>query len=274
MNCDHIKDSVVQYLQTETEVIPKCDYCILSLPIKVLDGANAEVYIEEVGNDSFLVHDGGRTIGHLQSSGLIVSKSRTSSLSALAERLGITLDEGVFKALAKQVTIQDVAFSVGQCCSMALYELIKHAPFADEERMRNIARQEMETWSAERGIRLVKNKKVPGSLRQYTLDFVVEAIPGSTDLPVAVNILIPSYGASVAVDRYATQVLDLRNTEYNKWKRVAVLAKPERWKERQRKIVGKLADAVAEISDSASSNQLLWPSHSIGHALDSLPPAA
>ena len=271
LNCNSLRDSVVQYLQTETEVISNTNYCILSLPIRVLDGAFAEVYVEEVGVDSFLVHDGGRTIGHLESSGVTMTESRTWALASLAERMGISLDGGIFKALAKRTNLQDVAFSVGQCCSIGGYDLVKHVPFAEEERIRIKALEEVEEWSATRNVTTKRNLKVAGKIgRNYNIDFVIESKSNPT---VAVNLLLPSYGPMVAVDRYAAQVLDLREAGYERWKRVAVLAKPHMWKERQRKIVSNLADEVAEIS-APSDQHLLQEPQSIIRALDRVRAAA
>jgi hypothetical protein len=266
LNCDSLRESVIQYLQTETEVISGNTYCVLSLPIRVLDGAFAEVYVEEIGPDSFLVHDGGRTIGHLESSGVIVAESRQWALSSLADRMGISLEDGVFKALAKRNNLQDVAFAVGQCCSIGVYDLVKHVPFAEEERIRSKALEEMEQWSRNHNVGFERNIKVSGSIgRQYTIDFLTENSSGPA---VAISLLLPSYGPMVAVDRFAAQVLDLKQSRrYARWKRVAVLAKPEKWKDRQRKIVQNLADEVAVITDPSEQFLLNSPT-SIQDAID------
>jgi len=266
LNCDLLRDSVVRYLQTETEVISGKNYCVLSLPIRVLDGAYAEVYIEEVGADSFLVHDGGRTLGHLELSGVAATESRMWALASLAERMGVSLENGVFKALAKRHNVQEVAFTVGQCCSIGVYDLVKHLPFAEEERIRVKAFDEVRHWSEAHHSTFKQNVKAIGSVgRQYTIDFVAES---GVNL-VAVNLLLPSYGPMVAVDRYTAQVLDLRSTKIGRYKRVAVLAKPAKWKDKQRKIVENLADEVAEISDPADQMDLA-PSQGIYYALDKL----
>jgi hypothetical protein len=266
LNCELLRDSVVRYLETETEVISGKNYCVLSLPIRVLDGAYAEVYVEEIGNESFLVHDGGRTVGHLESSGVAATESRIWALASLAERMGVSLEDGVFKALAKRNNLQDVAFKVGQCCSIGVYDLVKHLPYAEEERIRVKALDEIQHWGTAHNVTFRQNVKAVGSIgRQYTIDFVGD----SAGVPVAINLLMPSYGPMVAVDRYAAQVLDLKSTRVGTYKRIAVLAKPSKWKEKQRRIVLNLADAVAEISDPADQLELS-PSQGIASALDRL----
>lgn len=261
--CDAIKESVFQYIQAETEVIPTQKACIVSLPIKVLDGAYAEVFIEEVNNGALLVHDGGKTIGHLESSGLLVNENRLGVLGDLAQRLGVSLDDGIFKAIAKPNTVQMFALAIGQCCSMALFELLRHVPFSEEEQIRAKVSNEVEHWGASAGIQVESGVKIAGSVRQYKIDFVAHA-----KTPVEVSILIPSYGAKVSADRYALQILDLRLREH-KAKNLAVLAKPERWSKPARTVVKRLADEIAEISLADS----LLPS-GITAALDSLAHAA
>lgn len=135
VNCDSLKSAVIEYVQTETEVLSLKRSCLLSLPIKALDGAHAEVFIEERGADSFLVHDGGKTVGHLEASGIHVTERLLDVLAQLAVRLGVSLDNGVFKMLSKAGTIQDAAFAVGQCCSVGLYELLAHSAVAEEARI-------------------------------------------------------------------------------------------------------------------------------------------
>jgi hypothetical protein len=243
INCGAIKESVFQYFQSETEVVSTKQACIVSLPLKGLDGANAEVFVEEVNNGALLIHDGGKTVGHLESSGLIVTESRLATLADLASRLGATLDNGVFKALAKADTVQVSALAVGQCCSMALFELLGHVPFSEEEQIRAKVTNEVEQWSESSGISVKAGVKMPGSIKQYKIDFIADA-----PTPVQVNILIPTYSSTVSADRYALQVLDLTSSLAGEPRRLAILAKPERWTRPARARVGLLADQIAEVT--------------------------
>ncbi len=129
ISCEAIKESVFQYIQATTEVTSAQQACIVSLPIRVLDGAYAEVFVEEANDGALLVHDGGKTLGHLESSGLLITEHRLVVLTDLAERLGVSLDNGIFKALSKPNTVQMSALAIGQCCAMALFELLRHVPF-------------------------------------------------------------------------------------------------------------------------------------------------
>ena len=243
LNCGAIKESVYQYLQAETEVLPTQHACLLSLPIKGLNGVNAEVFVEEVNNGALLVHDGGKTVGFLESNGLLVTDRRLATLADLAYRLGVTLDNGVFKTLAKANTVHVSALAVAQCCSVALFDIIDHVPFSEEEQIRGRVSNEVERWSEQSGIKVASGVKKAGSIKQYTIDFLT-----NSPIPVEVNILIPTYSATVSADRYGLQVLDLSAHRNDVAKRLAVLAKPEKWTRPARARVRKLADEIAEVS--------------------------
>lgn len=268
LDCKAIRESLAGYLQSETDVISGKNYCLLSLPLKVLDGAYAEVFIEERGADSFLIHDGGKTLNHLESSGVLLSESRIATLSDLAVRLGVILStqDRSFKMIAKANTINSAAISIGQCCSIALYQLLTHIPSSEEERIRSRVRRMVRDWSTRRGINIKEDRKYSGAVRQYKLDFVAESKP-----PVAISILIPTYGATVSADRYGLQILDLgTRPQFDNWKTLAVLAKPQRWREQPRKIVAKLATRTTDLPDSDLPMAEELRLNEIGDTLDQL----
>jgi hypothetical protein len=245
--CEEIKESVFKYLQEETHILSTPRVCILSLPIRVLDGARAEVFIEEINNGAFLIHDAGKTVGHLESSGLLMSDSRSAVLESLAVRLGVSFDDGVFKTIAKQANIQESALAIGQCCSMALFDLLRHTAASEEIEIRARVGREVHGWSKASGILVKNNVKVSGRVRQYKIDFLAEAAS-----PIEISVLIPSYSAMVSAERYGLQVLDLQSRGGHNARRLAVLAKSEKWTRPARKIVTKLANGVAEISTGES----------------------
>ncbi len=247
MTCDAIREAFSRYLQAETEVLQTRQACLLSLPIRVIDGANIEVFIEESGNGAFCVHDAGRTIGRLETSGLKLTDMRVEMFAQLAKRLGVGLLDGVFQGFARTATLQQTALSVGQCCSLALYELLRHAPFSEEERIRATVAKEMDDWSTATGIAVVKDYEVNGSVRQHTFDFLAQAKE-----PIAVDVLIPSYGPNVSADRYAMKVWDIEKAGVPRPKLIAVLARPEKWKQTARHVVGTLADDIAEIPEEGA----------------------
>lgn len=266
ISCDAIKESVFRYIRAKTEVVSAQQACIVSLPIKVLDGAYAEVFVEEVSEGTLLVHDGGKTIGHLESSGLLIKEHRLMVLADMAKRLGASLDNGIFKSIAKPNTVQVSTFAVGQCCSMARFELLRHVPFSEEEQIRAKVSNEVEHWSASSRIAVRRGVKIPGTVRQYRIDFLAEA-----ERLIEVSLLIPTYSAPVSADRYALQVLDLKTREVQAPRRLAVLAKPEKWTKPARNVVRKLADEIAEVSLGDSDS--LLPT-GITEALDALSRAA
>jgi len=233
---------MIAYLQTETEILATKRACIVSLPIKILDGINIEVFVEETMG-GYLVHDGGRSMGSIESSGLILTEKRIEFLSQLAKRLGASFEDGVFRSFAKNNAFQDAVFAIAQCCSVATVEMLKHSPSTEEDQIRSRVSIDINKWGHARDISVFSNRKIPGRAKQYTIDFVAEAPAGK----IAINVLIPSYNASVSAERYALQMLDIGNAGY---KRLAVLAKPHLWKKGPRAMVAKFA-ATAEFDESA-----------------------
>lgn len=261
LNCQTVKNLLVTYLQNETEILQSRVACIASLPFKVLDGVNAEVYIEEISG-GYLVHDGGRSLGVLESSGMLITDRKLELLGQLAKRLGASFDNGVFKKIAKDSSLQESVLSVGQCCSVSMFELLKHAPSTEEEMIRSRVRADVNNWAVAHGATIHDNKKVQGAVKQYTLDLFLD----TASVPIGINILVPTYGAAVSADRYALQSLDLGKTSF---KRLVVLVKPDKWKQKSRSVVSKMADAVAEIQETQGLFQ-----DNITASLDFLVPAA
>ena len=192
----------------------------------------------------YLVHDGGRALGQLEASGLVMTPKKLELLGQLAKRLGVGFGNGMFRMMAKDSGIQEAVFAVGQCCSVAMFELLKHGPSSEEEEIRTRVFTDVQEWGHRRGFAVVTNQKIRGGVKQYTLDLVAYPAVG----PIAVNVLVPSYNALVSAERYGFQVLDGGMEGYRK---LAVLVHPERWK-KARKIVAKLADATAEIEAAGS----------------------
>jgi hypothetical protein len=243
-NCDLMKTSVLGYLTSQTEVMQLRNSCVMSLPLKTLDGRWVEIYIEPTGTDRDLVHDGGKTLNFLEGSGMLVSDGKLLTLAELARRFGATFDDGVFKALARHGDVQSAVLAVAQCCMVGMYDLLKHHPVSEEEQVRLRVDRKLDAWSVATGIAVTRSVKLSGSVRQYVIDFVAES-----KTPVAVTILTPSYSPSVSADRFALQSLDLQNTPYSKWRKLAILASPEKWKPRARSVVEKLADEVTEMGE-------------------------
>ncbi|MEP6715250.1 MAG: DUF1828 domain-containing protein [Terriglobia bacterium] len=242
VSCDFVKNSIISYLQTETEILATPRACIISLPIKLLDGINIEIFIEEAMG-GFRIHDGGKAIGNLESSGMVVTERKLDQLTQLARRMGVSFDDGVFQSFAKSDAFQDVVLSVAQCCSATALETLKHAPSTEEDQIKYRVSVDINKWGQSRGFAVFANRKLPGKVKQYSLDFVAE----TPHAKIGVNVLVPSYNSTVSAERYALQLMDVGAAGY---RRVAVLAKPRLWRRPAREIVGKVADAVAEFDEN------------------------
>ena len=256
-------ESVIGYLNAQTAVMGLRGACALSLPFKTLDGRSVMVFVEpSIGNAMELVHDCGKTISFLEGSGLLVSEQKLAVLSDMARRLGASLDDGVFKILSPSHKVQEAVMSIAQCCCLAMYELLRHKPSFDEEQVGSRVGRIVEEWGANAGVEVRRNVKMTGSARQYSIDFVAETVR-----PIAVTVLIPSYGAAVSADRYALQSLDLqRDSKYSKMRKLAVISSPGKWKTRTLAVVRKFANEIAEDEEA----EPLFPRVGIAQVLTAL----
>ncbi len=201
---------------------------------------------------------------------MIVSAGKEAALALLAKRMGVGFEKGAFTGLAKKETIEEVAFSIAQCASMAMYELVRHSAFVEDDTIRARAGKEVDSWCARTGYSRHRSFKASGEIRQYSLDFVIDASPR-----IAIDVLIPTVSTVSAIDRYTAQVLDLRQAaDRRKWRRIAVLGHPQLWNAKSRIAVGKLCDGnIAEIADPSDSPEM-FEQYSISAVLDSINRAA
>ncbi|MGA8222524.1 MAG: hypothetical protein WB780_12790 [Candidatus Acidiferrales bacterium] len=250
-NCASIKDSLIEYLRREIEVVTVQDSCVMTLPLKTVDDRLVDVIVERKTPDYFLVHDGGKSLSELFVQGIKLSESVRNRLETIAKLNGALLLKDAFTVGCKRDKLQDGIVAIGLCSTMAMLELIGHKPEFEEEPIASRVSRTLRTWRPEFIENI--NSKVPikGKRFQHQFDFVVST--RDDHRTSAIKILTHSYPGKIQSERYAFLVLDIENTPYFHWPRCAIISKTEMWSTGARKVVAELSMRVLELRTGEES---------------------
>src|SRR5262245_36763766 len=131
--CLSIKGALVEFLVGETEVFATDNYCVVSLPLKTLDGRTLEIHVEPTVTDLVIVNDAGKTSAELFSHGIHLTDSKVSILQGLARRYGVVFEGGAFATSVRKAAIQEAVLAIAQCANLAMFELLRNKPVIEEE---------------------------------------------------------------------------------------------------------------------------------------------
>ena len=261
MNCNLIKESLVGYIKRELEVSTFQNKCVITLPIKTFDDRFVDIVVEEKLSDYYLVHDAGKSLGELFAQGVSLTDTRRKLLGVIAHQFGAELSDGIFTVGCKHSGLQDAVFAISQCATLAMFELAEHRPIVEEEPIAQKISRSLKQWQP-RYIREI-NRGVPmkGHLFPHKFDFVAFSEDESRHPTCALQNLPPTYSARVQAERYAFLVLDIRDTYFDRWPRLAVLSKIEQWTPDAKNMVSELSTNVLEVrSDEEGQIEETLPS--------------
>ncbi|HWB16701.1 MAG TPA: hypothetical protein VG538_09855 [Vicinamibacterales bacterium] len=244
--CSSIKDELLKFFTAHASVVTRGSMCVLTLPVRTIDGRFVEVFVEEKLGDAVLVHDAGKTAGELHVQGLHWTTARRDLLRRVAERLGVTLDDrGVFQKACKRAAVSEAVLTISQCASVGMFEVVQHAPRIEEEPIAAQVKRVMSSWKPG-FLDVVSNVRVSGRNGDHAFDAVAHH-KDAKHRTVAIKTLPYGYGAHVQADRYGFMVLDLKVTPFDKWQRLAVISQVERWPAAPLKLVRKLSADTLEL---------------------------
>ena len=253
-DCRSLKDSLLLYLSTSLEVSAyENRQCIVTLPIQTLDHRFIDVCVESKIGDAIMVHDGGKATSELFSQGIHLTNTREAVLKAIAHRYGATFADGTFSIFCKanRNEVEGAIFAIGQCASLAMYDVLKHSPLIEDESMSILVKRAVEDWHPE-GFELKYRVPVKTPTRGVDHFFDVVMFPRQdtkTRTTVAVTALTLGYPPQVQADRYGFLALDLRGTMFEKWARLAVIPKIERWPEPALRQIRALSTQTLEVRE-------------------------
>jgi hypothetical protein len=224
-----------------TETSQSEEDCIITLPIVTFDQRWVDVCVTERSPGMFIVDDSGRAWDELFSHGVAMTDVLSSRFTTIANRFGVDFVKGRFRVGCGPELLQHSIWTIGQCSSLAMSELISHRPSVEKD-LKKAVGGIIKDWSISSGYRVQADQVATGEKTEHTFDFV------ATDLTstIAVNILNPSSGGLARAERYGFQSLDLKNSPASRWKKLAILSRPDEWSYDARNLVNKLAQGVVD----------------------------
>lgn len=246
--CSDVKHSVAKYLEEQLHVSPFKNDCILTLPIKTLDGRWVSVFVEQSLDNSFLVHDGGKTDSELFSQGVKMTDVDSEMNAAIAAKYGAIIKDRMLQRLCRHSELAEAILSVGQCAAVLATQLIWTPIELEENRAYREVDAALARWQpADASIE--KDVKVEGISEKHTLNFVARRGKYTT----AINVLSSRRGRSLEKARdYDYSWLDMERSpnEYRACGRLAVIPNAETWSDKALGIVkGASHDTIALPTD-------------------------
>ncbi len=250
--CSKVKKSVAHYLRDQVETSVFSGYCVVTLPIKSLDGRWMSVLVEEKFEDQFLVHDGGKTDSELFGQGQKMSESDLTVQAAIAAKFGVTIADGMIQMLSRGSGLSEAIMAVAQTAAMLTGQLVWPAVEVEEQRLQKRVGQALSLWNPDY-LRIEQNVEIKGAADIHSFNFI-----GYAQTPArrtaAINILATSHALEKA-QRYGYLWLDMekRGSEYEKWARLAVIPNVETWSKRALNIVKYYATDIVELTKDDES---------------------
>jgi hypothetical protein len=245
--CLSTKKALLSAVSSGTNVRTFGSICVLTLPLRTLDGRFVEVFVEPKIGDMFLVHEAGRTAGALHAQGIHWTDARRELLAAVADRLGAKLTgRGVFEIACKEPDLAHAILTLSQCATVGMAQIAQHAPVVEDEVVSSRVRRVLSRWNPP-FYEIASNVKVNGANgAEHVFDSVAHNLD-SKHRTVAVKTLPFSFGPKVQSARYGFLALDIKGTAFDKWRRLAVVAQVDRWPMQHLALVRRLSTATLEL---------------------------
>jgi hypothetical protein len=246
-NCRSIKSSLVALFADQTECVATPNHCIVTLPLLTLDGRLMDVYVEDTLGDVVLVHDGGKTVAELYSHGIHVTDAKRALFKSLAASYGASFEAGTFTIACRKTEAQSAILRLSQCANLAMFDLLKNAPVIEDEPILSRVGRALEKWRPP-SVALRRRLHIKGQTEaaDHVFDYVAFGV-GERRKNVAVSVLTPTYKPELQAHNYGFMVKDIDGTDFEKWPRLAVITKRERWSEDEKRLVRSLSQATLEL---------------------------
>jgi Domain of unknown function DUF1828 len=246
--CHSLKDSLLSFMGQEVSIRESRSGCVLVLPTKTLDDRLVTVFVDRKAKDYFLVHDAGKTAAELHAQGVHITDMRAEAFSQMAERLGANFADGIFQVGCNQKSLTTSVLSISQCESMGMWHILGHKPDLAEEPIKSYVEKALRSWKSPYPLKIERNVRAKGQKAQHIFEFV--AYPddsSSVREPIAIKILSPSDDPKGKAREYGFLVYDTEKTYFEKWLRVAILTKADKWSKPARGLVASLSTSTVEV---------------------------
>lgn len=254
--CSALRESLLSFWADNVDVSAEDSACVLTFPMKTVDGRYIEVHVEPTLSNYTFVHDGGNTIAELFLQGIHMTDARLKVMSQVARRYGASFDDNRFTAAVKPERVNDAILAIAQCASVAMVDIVKHQPALDDEVIAAVVRRTLQDY---RPLEVeMRYRFIAKGEHEHVFDAI--AFPRvARRRAVAVKTLGSAYNPKIQSERYGFLALDLKDTDAGKWPRVAVVAKAERWSSDHLKLVRSYSDKTIELrsGDDAQIHEML-----------------
>lgn len=246
--CHSLKNSLLAFMGSEVSVRESRAGCVLVLPTKTIDDRFTTVFVDRKTEDYFLVHDAGKTAAELHGQGVHITELRADTFSQMADRLGATFADGVFQIGCNLASLTASVLAISQCESMGMWHLLGHKPDLAEEPVNARIERGIMNWNAPYPFKLEKNVRTKGKQASHCFDFVsFPTNEASHREPIAIKVLKPSDDPIGKAREYGFLVYDTQQTMFERWLRLTVLTKADRWSGPARKLISSLSTATVEV---------------------------
>lgn len=263
--CHSLKESLLKHFGSEIHVSESREGCVLVLPSKTLDDRYIAVFVERKTPDYFMVHDAGKTSAELHSQGIHITELREQAFSQMADKLGAMFVDGVFQVGCKQEELHSAILAVGQCETMGMWHLLGHKPDFGEEPVESRVDHGLRTWHAPYPTRVERKVQVRGLRATHVLDFVCYSLKEDRE-PIAIKILRPSDDSLAKAREYGFLVYDTEKTMFERWLRLAIMTKADKWRSSAKQLIAALSTSTLEV-ESGDEESL---ERRIPHVLDQI----
>jgi hypothetical protein len=254
LNCSRLKEGVAARFGEQVRVLEQRDQCIVTLPLRTIDDDRISVVVEEkLGY--FLVHDGGKTDSALFSQGVSLRPKKLEEQQEIAKRFGVEVVGSLIRRAGPLRDLQqvyDAIFAVAQCAALASLQVLAHQIEIEDDPITARVGRAVERWRPNFVNLVERNKKVEGALAQHTFNFVAHAADPK-HRTTAVRVL-PSTKPHWQAERYGFLSLDIKDHRvFGKWKKLAVIHRPEEWHPNDLALVERLSDQTVFVKKEAEN---------------------
>ena len=253
LNCHSIKESLIDHLREGIGVASFENHCVITLPIKTLDDRYVDITIERKLSDYFLVHDAGKSLSELFVQGVSLTDATRKHLEGIARANGVELSKDMFVIGCTHGNLERSILAVSQCAIAAMLELISHQPVVEEEPISSKISRSLKKWQPQFNKTIERGVHVAGRRFPHSFDFVSFPSDAPAHKTTAIRVLTTAYKAYVQAERYAFLVLDIENTPFDAWSRLAVISRAETWPIKYRKMVATLSQRTLEVESGQES---------------------
>lgn len=260
--CSSLKDDFGRFYAAELSVSQERGACIVTLPSKTIDDRCPDVFIEEK-LDRYLVHDGGKTASELFAQAVHLTESREQALQDMAQTLGATFSDGMFRAICSRDELEKTILLVGDCAVMASWLLLQQKPvFTDVPIIARVDRG-LQKWRVAADAQIMPRFKATGTHETHTFDFAAFENQQLTKFPaIGVKVLRPGDSSISKAREYGWMVKDLENTMFNSWYRLAIITRSDVWTKDAAALVRDMASDTIQVETGAEDElEVLIPEH-------------